>query len=106
MTKFTLGKLTPLINSQRNDQKDRFRLLKEEELNIKPSDLIAESLERLAQKCFESSEFTISERDHIQCYHGPIQRIIPLNKSVYVLSSPTPEELAEFLWKYKQNNYD
>ena len=104
MTKFTLGKLTPL-NPERNDQKDRFHLLKEE-LDVTPSDLIAESLERLAQKCFESSEFTISERDHIQCYHGPIQRIIPLNKSVYVLSSPTPEELAEFLWKYKQNNYD
>src|SRR3989344_6015153 len=102
MTTFTLGKLTPL-NSKRHNQKDNYLL---SNLDTQ-SELTAQSLEGLAKNCqVNKREFLISERDEVQCYEGPAKRIFPNNRVAYVLSSPTPKELAEFLWGYQQNNCD
>ena len=100
MTRYTLSKLTPL---NQNMQKFRFCLERTSingESIEKTVSILGFTLEDLAQKCFTTTGFSISENDAVLNYNGPTQRFFSDSISAYVISSPTPEELVSFLLEY------
>mgnify|MGYP001595892800 CR=1 FL=1 len=105
MKEFVLGRLTPSYNDHKQL---RFQLtMSEGAEGVTSKKVFSKTIETLADECIKNSKFfTISDQDDIKGYDGPLIRIFMSPVDQYVLSNPSPEDLANFLREYHNQSYD